>query len=479
MVADWKIKKGALPLVAVAALLAAALIFSKHGGDFWLHAAMIRELADHPFHPQHPIFGGTPENVFFTPYHLLLGFLVRISGFSAPAWLSAAAWVNAAVWFTGMVKWGRGQGLSHTSVALLIGLVLVGCLQPWYYSGFFSVAEWPSVMAYPSAMAFGLGLHVISDYQRVIATPAWTGVVGIPLLSGVIVLIHPLTAVAVALGGLAIFIFSKEHLPKALVVGGIAVIASLGLLFFWPYFTWQDLLLPASDIHAANRELYARLWLHFLPAALGLIPLGMRVRRTGMDAQSVWFIALLVVFAGGALLDKWAFGRVAMWMVLLLLAEIALWWQSQTWKWGSGRVWILAAMILFSCRYYRAWMGWFLPQNQALEAEVRLVAGSIPPHAQVLAGEDFSEILPAFGVYVCSYSPEQASLSGFTGAQDFFSTLIDDSTRATLLREINPDFVLFRESDPGSALNFLQWNGWKCSPIHGSSCVVCAHSPGI
>src|SRR5215211_473789 len=50
--------------------------------DAWEHAAAVRELARHPFSPEHPLLPVDAPHQLENPYALLLAFTTRVTGLS-------------------------------------------------------------------------------------------------------------------------------------------------------------------------------------------------------------------------------------------------------------------------------------------------------------------------------------------------------------------------------------------------------------
>src|SRR5262249_27614608 len=69
--------------------------------DFWEHAAVLRELSIHPFHPRHPVLDlGTPH-AFFSPYLVALGIIAYYLNVNYFTIIYLAGFVNAALFMVG------------------------------------------------------------------------------------------------------------------------------------------------------------------------------------------------------------------------------------------------------------------------------------------------------------------------------------------------------------------------------------------
>src|SRR5579864_8269628 len=65
--------------------------------DFWEHAAVVRELARHPFNPHHPILLIDKPHAYFTLYSLGVAIFSRLSGLGPVSALKIGGLVNLVV----------------------------------------------------------------------------------------------------------------------------------------------------------------------------------------------------------------------------------------------------------------------------------------------------------------------------------------------------------------------------------------------
>jgi len=141
------------------------------------------------------------------------------------------------------------------------------------------------------------------------------------VLGGLIVLIHPFTAVCAAIGALALAAgrLRRGLDPRGPLIG-VAVLAVLVLT--WPYFRVTDLAAAAGELNAIHEALFVdplrRYGLAFL---VGLPALYLRVRRDRFDP-----LVLLFAFSAGPVLVGWATGNYALgriWPLVLLALQVA------------------------------------------------------------------------------------------------------------------------------------------------------------
>src|SRR5215218_8717586 len=69
--------------------------------DAWEHAAAVRELARHPFSPEHPLLPVDAPHQLENPYALLLAFTTRVTGLSLTTVFALGGLLNLGLMFVG------------------------------------------------------------------------------------------------------------------------------------------------------------------------------------------------------------------------------------------------------------------------------------------------------------------------------------------------------------------------------------------
>jgi hypothetical protein len=337
-------------LLSAAALLASALVSYRQPwiGDFGLHAAVVGRLRDSLSDPADPMVRAYAPSPYFTPYPLLLALVARVTGASAAVVLSAAGPVNLALLLYGL---RRFVGLFTPSRrAALLALCFVPLL--WgpaalEWSGFPTLRGLALILPYPSTVGFGLMLLVWVLVARASADNRPWRWAAAGLLGGVLILVHPFTALCAALGALAFVLgrpvatpggpadpgtastdpavtgpagtpLSRPGLAGMLlgaVTAGVVVLA-------WPYFRITEVLGATAELHEIHRRLYADPLANYgLAFAVGLPALFLRLRRTYRDPLVLLFALAGLVVLAGWLTGAYAFGRV--WPVVILSLQVA------------------------------------------------------------------------------------------------------------------------------------------------------------
>ena len=125
-------------------------------GDFWEHAAVVRELIARPFAPGHPILASDVPHAFYSPYSLVVALAARLAGGRPIGALECAAVVNWLLllvslrWLVGALRPGNAD---RVAFYCLLFVVLLWGRSPWTWSGFLHGATLAFVLPYPSTAA--------------------------------------------------------------------------------------------------------------------------------------------------------------------------------------------------------------------------------------------------------------------------------------------------------------------------------------
>ncbi|WP_375733594.1 hypothetical protein [Polymorphospora lycopeni] len=314
-----------LVLSTLAVLFAVALVVRQPwGADFGLHAAVVGRLRDDLWHPADPMVEAAAPSPYFTPYPLLLAVIAKVTGLGPATVVSAAAPVNLALLLYGLWRFVRVFTANRWApvLALLFVPLLWGPAVP-QWGGFPALRGLVLILPYPSTLAFGLMLLCWVAVAGALRTPSWSRWLGAGLLGGLVILIHPFTAVNTAIGVVALVAGRAIWLVRARPLGVlVGAAAALLPVFGWPYFRVTAIASSASDLNAIHETLYldvaGRYGLAFL---VGVPALVLRLRRDRLDP-----LVLLCGLSGAVVLAGWLTGAYALgrvWPVLLLGLQVA------------------------------------------------------------------------------------------------------------------------------------------------------------
>ncbi|HET7292634.1 MAG TPA: hypothetical protein VFM88_09425 [Vicinamibacteria bacterium] len=293
-------------------------------GDFWIYTATLREVAQSPLRPRHPLLGNDDPFVFVSPYTWVLGLASRLSRLTAFQTLVAQGLVNlalllAALW--GFVRtWLRRPAAAF--YALLFVLFLWG-RDPWQFSGFFHLRSLAVVLPYPSTFAFGLALLTLAAFPGAVASGrlAWCAST-LPVLA-LLWILHPVNGLFLALG-LVVSSVTIAGGRRRWELLALVFAASLALAFAWPFFSVTDLWFGQLDrVHEGNDTMYDAPLPRIAPALLGAPWLLVRLRQNPRDPLTLLTLALgALVFLGG-LTGQFTLGRLVSHTAILLQISCA------------------------------------------------------------------------------------------------------------------------------------------------------------
>ncbi|CAL9296937.1 hypothetical protein ACFT1B_20240 [Streptomyces griseoincarnatus] len=304
--------------------------------DAGQHAAVVERLKADLLHPRHPMAdlpgAGSP---YYSPYAVAQGAFARLTGLGGWEVLRLTGPLNLLVLLTGLGRFVRVLTPRPWApvLALAATALLWGVERAWW-SGYLNLMSMTGNLPYPSAFAIGLALWAWAltgarardtggvRYLGPGGLRPLSGYAGLGLLYGLILLVHPITAVAAVLGALALVAGWQRRWSAAL-AGRWALTGAVALTTAacWPYF---DVFALAGDssVDAMHRRLYLDPAGQFGLALLGLPALWLRARRSRRDPLVLMFALDCAVVAYGWVSGHYTYGR-ALGLTLLPL-QLAL-----------------------------------------------------------------------------------------------------------------------------------------------------------
>ncbi|MFF1453699.1 hypothetical protein ACFVYF_37020 [Streptomyces sp. NPDC058274] len=280
--------------------------------DFGQHAAVVERLKANLLHPLHPMAdlpgAGSP---YYSPYAVAQGAFARLTGL--PGWevVRLSAPVNLLVLLTGIGRFVRvlAPRRPWAPVLALLAMALLWGTERAWWSGYLGLMSMTGNLGYPSTFAIGLtfwawaltgtraaGLGGPVRYVGPSGLRGFTGYAGLGALYGLILLIHPITSIAAALGAVAVVV-GWQRGWRGPVVGRWALAGGSALLVAvcWPYF---DVFALTGDtsVDAMHRRLYVGMPGHFWLALIGLPALWARARRAARGYGAWWRDPLVLMF---------------------------------------------------------------------------------------------------------------------------------------------------------------------------------------
>lgn len=387
--------------------------------DLGTHAAVVERLKADLLEPAHPMAdlpgAGSP---YYSPYSVVQGLFAQLADLPGRLVVRLFGPVNLLVLITGL---GRFTRLFSTRAwapvfALALSAVLWGTSVTWW-SGFLGLLSMTGTLSYPSTFAMGLTFHIWALTGRVAerssrtprrrAAPLEYAALGV--LTGVAVLVHPITAIGTVLGTAGLAVARKGAWSRA--AAGRWALAGAGALavtVIWPYcdiFT----LVGDTGIDSMHRSLYEDLTgRYWLAALLGAPALLLRLRRDRRDPLALMTLLFWLVVLYGWVSGHYTYGRLL--AVVPVPAQVAL-----AVELARPRPWSTARRALAPLAAAGACLGFVSAQAGAVAPGLGVrgverpphwdtygwAAPHIPPGATVLA-DDYYVVrsLPGYGPFL-------------------------------------------------------------------------------
>lgn len=203
-----------------------------------LQAAVVERLRVNLLHPAFPMTDlPAVASAHYSPYALLQGLAARASRLSGPSVVAVAASVNLLLLLTGIGRLTRLLTPNRwVPVLVLVPLALIHWADP---------ARWSA----PSTFAVAVTLHLWAWTGRTTArtarpgdpkpgrTPRWAEAAGIGVLLGLVLLVHPPTAIGAAIGCVALIaVRTRTRIRPTLWRWTFAVVCAVAVASLWPYY---------------------------------------------------------------------------------------------------------------------------------------------------------------------------------------------------------------------------------------------------
>ncbi|SDH50703.1 hypothetical protein SAMN05421505_11737 [Sinosporangium album] len=300
--------------LSLVVMLWGCLVTSRHvwAGDWPIHLATVREFAADPAAPADPMTGEASRSPYLSPYMAVLGLVSALTGATPRTVLECAGLVNLALllWSIRLLCRVLSPREGVAVLAVVFTLLLWG-VSPLEWSGVPQLRSLSDTLAYPSTFATALMLLCWTALLRrrlAVAAP----------LFGLILLVHPFTAVNTALGVFAVIVVHPRTTLRTSALFGLWVAVAAA----WPY---VDLTLLVGE-DAGFSEVHS----HMLVNALGKYGLALigvpflirdRHRPHGRVLLTL-FAAATALIALGVLLNRMETARAI--PVLVLASHLAL-----------------------------------------------------------------------------------------------------------------------------------------------------------
>ncbi len=423
-------------------------------GDFWEHAAVVRELATNPLSPGHPQLLVEAQHAYFSPYSLGVALLARIMDLNPISSLALAGLGNLVLfliafrWF--IVLFFDDHGDAIPFYALVFILMLWG-RDPWFWSAFFHISVLGFVLPYPSTFAsacvfisFGLYLTHLKTGKIIYV------LLLIPVIS-VVFLTHPTTAVVMCIALTSFSLgFPERVLFRNVMTLFAAFMISFTIAAAWPYYSFISLITVQSpDFHGHSRLLYQHVLSRTFPALIGIPLLVIRLRKNILDPLALTFLGLTAVYFYGYISDLWGYGRVISHMVMVLQISLAWLTARVESRWQADKAVVkvsCAAMLLLSAIYVFK-MATYKGEDYQ---KYSILSRYTKQYDLVLSDLQTSLYIPVFGGKVIAHPyPVYFVADHAERRRDlvhFFDQATTNQERVEIIRKYQPAFLLYKRA---------------------------------
>ncbi|WP_398867020.1 hypothetical protein [Streptomyces stephensoniae] len=220
-----------------------------------LNAAVVERLRSSLLHPAFPMTDlPAVASAHYSPYAVLQGVTARFSGLSGPSVLALSAAVNLALLLTGIGRLARLLTPSRwVPVLALIPPALIHWADPGRWSA-------------PSTFAVALTLNLWAWTGRAVTrvprprpgrppgrVPRWAEAAGIGVLLGLVLLVHPPTALGAALGVVALIaVKQRTRIRPTVRRWALAALCAAAVAAVWPYYNGLTAVRPPASAGATS-----------------------------------------------------------------------------------------------------------------------------------------------------------------------------------------------------------------------------------
>jgi hypothetical protein len=288
-------------------------------GDFWEHAATVRQLMLHTANPGNALLAIHAPSAFFSPYLLVVAVGAKLTGLGPVHALAVAGLINywllmAGIWcFTRVFSEHR-----QAPVYALLFIWLLWGVHPWGYSGFFHLGTLSAVISYPSTFATAIGMLTAWLWQRGLGRDGlerWSMVAVAALGLSVAVLSHPVAGVATGSAMLAIALTTRDR-GRSLIAGAVVLAVAALLCLAWPYFSAVRLLDNQGVYDPSNAVMYSSWVERIFPAFVAVVLFFHGTGTLRRIRLGIYCIPLLALFVYGYFSHHYTDGRVIAYIVM-------------------------------------------------------------------------------------------------------------------------------------------------------------------
>lgn len=431
-------------------------------GDFWEHAAVVRELATHPLSPHHPMLLADTPHTFYTPYTLFVGLFSRATTLGPISSLAIAGIINLIlllislrVFISSLVK----ENAEKTAFYTVLFMLFLWGRPPWFWSGFLHLEALGYVLPYPSTFSAALMFFSFAIYLHILKGARLECFIPLFLIIPTALLIHPTTALVLYAGLIAFTIGSRKTVTRdmLLLLAGVFTL-SIAVALLHPYYSFMDLFLVKSRaFHEDSYDLYESIVPRIMPSLIGVVPLLARLKKNWVDPLVLFFILLACVYAYGALSGSSGYGRVIFYIVFLLQLVLGMWaTHAEIHKNWRGCTLLLAYLYIAAPllpTYSLSSILKYKPGQDSTYSNLEFISRYTKQYDVILADIDTSCVVPALGGKVVAYNRYvywlEDDVTRKHNVNYFLSDTASEIDRVRILRRYRVNYILVNMARTG------------------------------
>ena len=442
-------------------------------GDFWEHSAVVNELSKHLIHPNNPIIKTDSPHAFFSPYSILVAVFSKITNLNSIQSLACFAVFNLFFFVFSFYLFCKDIFKENHQIIASISLFFILFFwgeNPWGWSGFYHIMILHNVLPYPSTFAMCITLLILSMVARSQPQRNYLKMITIILLSAVVFITHPPTAIFLNIGIIALnFSLHNYSIKQFFLKSAIIIIPSALLCLLWPYYNMIDLILGNNvDFNNHSQYLYLNLFDRYWPILLILPGLFFIKKDKILQFLFIALALMILVYFAGYLFKIYGVSRLISNMMMfahLIMAYFLVLLFKNRRLYRKGYLIILIVSIT-TCTYINRTqlIGTFdIFKNNSIGyyQKYNFLRNSVASDDVILSAEKSNWYIPTFnGKVISSRHPiywvrdidERRSI-----VNSFFTKENSDSLRQTIIQKYKPDYLLIDSTEVQFNGSTMQW----------------------
>ena len=308
-------------------------------GDYWHHAAVVKELTTHLVHPRNPVLSTLETHHFFSPYSVVLGFVARQCRLTPIEILAVMAVVNYWLFICAFCLFVKSLIPEKHEAVKFYGLLFIlfwWGSDAWSWGGFFHINALRLTASYPSTLAISLSMLGVAIHLGRLKARFWTKAALVTLITSLVILIHPPTFIFLAAMLMGTSLAKNPPILRSAAYSLVLIAISLFISTCWPYFSILDLVTHVNnEFHQSHHLMYEQVLIRTWPVLLLSLVVGLQTKFKWRKEMAIPLLLLVAVYLLGFVFGSAMLGRTISFIVILLHLINAE--QAAIWERGGAR----------------------------------------------------------------------------------------------------------------------------------------------